>query len=151
MFMIEYMLHHCQYVRMLFSLTSPATEGVQLHDVKDGQTLPYIPGYHTQGAIASTIFFFIVPHFRESARTLNLICPSVSPSVCHKNFNLGHNFCTITSRALILGMCVLCDITFPTVPCRDLDHDLLQGQICCQARDQNSLNLLVYISSLLAE
>ena len=49
---------------------------------------------------------------------------SVSPSLCHKNFNLGHNFCTITGRALILGMCVLCDKTFPMVPCRDLDRDL---------------------------
>ena len=49
---------------------------------------------------------------------------SLCPSVCHKNFNLGHNFCTFTGRALILGMCVLCDKTFPMVPCRDLDDDL---------------------------
>ena len=48
---------------------------------------------------------------------------SVRPSVRHKNFNLGHNFCNITGRALILGMCVLCDKTFPMVPCRDLDGD----------------------------
>ena len=61
-----------------------------------------------------------VPRFRESAGTLNLIRLSVR----HKNFNLGHNFCTITGRALILGMCVLCDKTFPMVPCRDLDGDL---------------------------
>ena len=75
---------------------------------------------------------FIVPRFRESVGTLNLIRLSVRPSVplsvCpsvrHKNFNLGHNFCTITDRALILGMCVLCDKTFPMVPCRDLDRDL---------------------------
>ena len=71
---------------------------------------------------------FIVPRFRESVGTLNLIRPSVRPSVClsvcHKNFNLGHNFCTITDRALILGMCVPCDKTFPVVPCRDLDGDL---------------------------
>ena len=70
----------------------------------------------------------IVPRFRESVGTLNLIRPSVRPSVClsvcHKNFNLGHNFCTITDRALILGMCVPCDKTFPVVPCRDLDGDL---------------------------
>ena len=50
---------------------------------------------------------FIVPRFRESAGTLNLIrpflCLSVSPSVCHKNFNLGHNFCTFTGRAFILA------------------------------------------------
>ena len=73
-----------------------------------------------------------VPRFRESAGTLNLIRLSVRPSVplsvCpsvrHKNFNLGHNFCTIIGRALILGMCILCDGTFPMVPCRDLDGDL---------------------------
>ena len=65
-----------------------------------------------------------VPRFRESVGTLNLIRPSVCLSVCHKNFNLGHNFCTITDRALILGMCVPCDKTFPVVPCRDLDGDL---------------------------
>ena len=41
-------------------------------------------------------------------------------SVCHKKFN----FCTITDKALILGMCVPCDKTFPVVPCRDLDSDL---------------------------
>ena len=52
------------------------------------------------------------------------VCLSVCPSVRHKNFNLGYNFCTITDRALIPGMCVLCDKTFPMVPCRDLDHDL---------------------------
>ena len=65
-----------------------------------------------------------VPRFCESVGTLNLIRPSVCLSVCHKNFNLGHNFCTITDRALILGMCVPCDKTFPMVPCRDLDGDL---------------------------
>ena len=74
------------------------------------------------------LYNIIVPRFRESAGTLNLIrpsvCQSVSPSVCHKNFNLGHNFCTITGRALILGMCVHCHITFLMVPCRDLDRDL---------------------------
>ena len=71
-----------------------------------------------------TLANFIVPRFRESAGTLNLIRLSVSPSVCHKNFNLGHNFCTITGRALIFHMCVLCDKTFLMVPCRDLDGDL---------------------------
>ena len=72
---------------------------------------------------------FVVPRFRESVGTLNLIRPSVCPSVrlsvrLSQNFNLGHNFCTITDRALILGMCVSCDKTFPVVPCRDLDGDL---------------------------
>ena len=52
------------------------------------------------------------------------LCLSVRPSVRHKNFNLGHIFCTITDRALILGMCVLCDKTFPMVPCHDLGGDL---------------------------
>ena len=52
------------------------------------------------------------------------LCLSVCLSVCHKNFNLGHNFCTITDRAFILGMCVPCDKTFPVIPCRDLDGDL---------------------------
>ena len=65
-----------------------------------------------------------VPRFRESAGKLNLIRPSVPLSVCHKNFNLGHYFCTITDKAFILGMCVPCDKTFPEVPCRDLDGDL---------------------------
>ena len=49
---------------------------------------------------------------------------SVHPSVRNKNFNLGHYFCAITGRALILGMCVLCDKTFPMVPCCDLQGDL---------------------------
>ena len=49
---------------------------------------------------------------------------SVCLSVCQKNFNHGHNFCTITDKALILDMCVLCDKTFPMVPCCDLNRDL---------------------------
>ena len=63
----------------------------------------------------------IVSRFRESVGTLNLIHLSVCPSVRHKNVNLGHNFCTITDSALILGMCVPCYKTFPVVPCRDFD------------------------------
>ena len=55
---------------------------------------------------------------------ISFVCPSLCLSVRHKNFNLGHNFCTITDRALILGMCVLCDKTLPMVECRDLDRDL---------------------------
>ena len=76
---------------------------------------------------------------------------SVCLSVCHKNFNLGHNFCTITDRALILGMCVPCDKTFPVVPCRDLDGDLWPSSrsICCRAGDHNSLNLLVCLRAAL--
>ena len=67
---------------------------------------------------------YFCPYFHESVGTLNLIHLSVRLSISHKNFNLGHNFCTITGRALILGMCVLCDKTFPMVPCCDLDRDL---------------------------
>ena len=37
-------------------------------------------------------------------------------TVCHKNFNFRHNYCTVTGTAFILGMCVLCDKTFPSVP-----------------------------------
>ena len=44
------------------------------------------------------VLSLFVPHFHESVGTLNLIHPSVClshcPSVCHKNFNLGHNFDT---------------------------------------------------------
>ena len=74
--------------------------------------------------------FYRLKSLLSSAGTLNLIRLSVRLSfrpclsVCHKNFNLGHNFCTITGRALVLGMCVLCEKTFPMVPCYDLDHDL---------------------------
>ena len=87
------------------------------------------PCITTSRFLSSSFFFFLfVPRFRESAGTLNLIRSSVRlsvrPSICHKNFNLGHNFCTITGRALILGMCVLCDKTFSMVPCSDLDGDL---------------------------
>ena len=54
--------------------------------------------------VCATLNF--VPRFRESSGTLNLIRLSLRPSLClsvrHKNFNLGHNVCTITGRALIL-------------------------------------------------
>ena len=61
---------------------------------------------------------------RGDIKSHSSVCPVVCPSVCHKKFNLGHNFFTITDRVLILGMCVPCDKTFPEVPCRDLDGDL---------------------------
>ena len=65
---------------------------------------------------------------RMDIKSHSSVCPFVRPSVClsvcHKNINLGHNFCAIKDRALILGMCVPCDKTFPVVPCRDLDDDL---------------------------
>ena len=88
---------------------------------------------------------------RVDIKSHSSVCLSVRPSVCHKNFNLGHNFCTFTGRALILGMCV-----FVTRPFRwyhvvtlVVTFDLLQGQICCRAGDHNSLNLLVSIIFLL--
>ena len=61
---------------------------------------------------------------RGNIKSHSSVRPSVCLSVRHKNFNLGHNFCTITDRALILGMRVLCGKIFPMVPCRDLDRDL---------------------------
>ena len=61
---------------------------------------------------------------RGDIKSHSSVCLSVRPSVCHKNFNLGPNFCTFKGRAFILGMCVLRDKTFPMVPCRDLDGDL---------------------------
>ena len=72
--------------------------------------------------------YIIVPHFRKSVGTLNLIRlsvrPSVRPSVCHKNFNLAHIFWSIKDRALIFGMHDPCDKPFQVTPCRDLDLDL---------------------------
>ena len=61
---------------------------------------------------------------RGDIKSHSSVRPSLCLSVRHKNFNLGHNFCTITGRALILDMCILCDKTFPMVPCCDLDGDL---------------------------
>ena len=64
---------------------------------------------------------------RGDIKSHSSVCLSVCLSLClsvTKNFNLGNSFCTITGRALILGMCVLCDKTFLMVPCRDLDRDL---------------------------
>ena len=58
---------------------------------------------------------------RRDIKSHSSDCPSVCPS---QNFILCQNCCNITSRALILGMYVLCDKTFPMVPCRDLDGDL---------------------------
>jgi hypothetical protein len=37
-------------------------------------------------------------------------------SVCHKNFNLGHNFRMISTRALIFYMSIPCDKNFLSVP-----------------------------------
>ena len=62
---------------------------------------------------------FFVPRFRKSTGTLNLVRLSVT-----KTLTLAITLELFTGRALILGMCVLCDKTFPMVPCRDLDGDL---------------------------
>ena len=86
---------------------------------------------------------------RGDIKSHSSVCPSLCLSVRHKNFNLGHNFCTITDRALILGMCVLCDKTFPMAACRNFDRDLWPtslGQIFCRAGDHNSMNLLLCIN-----
>ena len=45
-----------------------------------------------------------VPRALRNSGTLKLIPPFVHPSVCHKNFNLGHNLCSINGRAFIFGM-----------------------------------------------
>ena len=49
---------------------------------------------------------FIVPRGWD-IKSHSSVRPSVPLSVYHKNFNLGNNFCTITGRALRLGMCSL--------------------------------------------
>ena len=59
--------------------------------------------------------FLIVPHFHESEGTLNLIRLSVCPSVCHKNFNLSHNFWTIKDRAFIFHICIPYEETCPFI------------------------------------
>ena len=101
---------------------------------------------------------FFVPRFRESAGTLNLIrpsvCPSVRPSVCPsvtKTLTLAMTFALLQVELWYLA-CVFF-VTRPfwwyhivtlTVP-----FDLLQGQICCQAGDHNSLNLLTLVWCLI--
>ena len=56
----------------------------------------------------------IVPRLRESEGTLNSLS-SVCLYVRHKNFDLGHNFCTITDRALILVCSLLQDLSGATM------------------------------------
>ena len=57
-----------------------------------GDNLPFHP---VKNVILILYDVFIVPCFRESERTLNLIRLSVGLSVRHENFNLSHNFWTI--------------------------------------------------------
>ena len=98
------------------------------------------------------ICLVIVPCFRESAGTLNLIRPSVRLSVClsvrpsvTKTLTLA-----ITFALLQVELSYLACVFFVTRPFRwyhvmilTVTFDLLQGQICCRAGDHNSLNLLV--------
>ena len=92
----------------------------------------------------------IVPRFRESVGTLNLIRPSVCLSVCPsvtKTLTLA-----ITFALLQIELWYLVCVFLVTRPFRwyhvvtlTVTFDLLQGQICCRAGDHNSLNLLVKI------
>ena len=86
----------------------------------------------------------IVPHFRESVGTLNLIRPSVCLSVT-KTLTLA-----ITFALLQIELSYLACVFLVTRPFRwyhvvtlTVTFNLLQGQICCRAGDHNSLNLLV--------
>ena len=94
---------------------------------------------------ALTNYFVYCPPLswkRGDIKSRSSVRPSVRPSVCpSQKFNLGHNFCTFKGRALILGMGVLCDETFPMVPCCDLDGDLWPTP----SGGHNSLNLLVWL------
>ena len=75
----------------------------------------FMPRNGIQGICDSQIHLFYCPPLLRKCGDIKShlsICQSIPQSVCHKNFNLSHNFCSITDRALILGMCVLCDKTF---------------------------------------
>ena len=72
------------------------------------------------------------------------VCPSVCPSVT-KTLTLAITFALLQiDRALILGMCVPCDKTFPEVPCCDLWPTLRSNLL--PSGDHNSMNLLVRLS-----
>ena len=58
---------------------------------------------------------------RGDIKSHSSVCPSVRPSVCHKNFNLAHIFWSIKDRALIFGMHDPCDKPFQVMPSCDLD------------------------------
>ena len=101
--------------------------------------------FPVQGHMAA----FVVPRFRKSAGTLNLIRLSVRPSVplsVTKTLTLA-----ITFALLQVELWYLACMFFVTRPFRwyhvgtlTVTFDLLQGQICCRAEDHNnSLNLLV--------
>ena len=44
------------------------------------------------------------------------VCLTVCLFVRGKNFNIGHNFWTVSDRAFIFHMCIPCDKTFPLIP-----------------------------------
>ena len=71
----------------------------------------------------SKVLPYCPPPFAKAGdiKTHSSICLSVSPSVCHKNFNMAHIFWSINDRALIFGMHDPCDKPFLLIPCDDLD------------------------------
>ena len=90
---------------------------------------------------------FIVPRFRESVGTLNLIRPSVPlsvrPSVCPsvtKTLTLAITFALLQIELWYLACLFLVTRPFQRyhVVTLTVTFDLLQGQICCQAGDRNS-------------
>ena len=88
----------------------------------------------------------IVPRFRESVGTLNLIRLSVCPSVT-KTLTWAITFALLQIELSYLACVFL--VTRPFRWYHVVTFDLLQGQICCRAGDHNSLNLLViYICSI---
>ena len=95
----------------------------------------------------------VVPRFRESMGTLNLIRPSVPLSV---RLSVRPSFkktltLVITFALLQIELWYLACVFLVTRPFRryhvvtlTVTFDLLQGQICCWAGHHNSLNLLVF-------
>ena len=99
----------------------------------------------------STRTNFIVPRalakagdIKTHSSVLLSLCPSVRPSVCHKNFNLAHIFWSIKDiEHWYLACMVLVTSPFNWHQSVTLTFDLFQGQICCRAGDHNSPILLV--------
>ena len=79
-------------------------------------------------------------------KTHSSVCPSVRPSVCHKNFNLTHIFWSINDRALIFGMHDPCVKPFQLTPCRDLDlwPSNLVRKICNWIGELSNSNIFPY-------
>ena len=112
--------------------------------------------------IPHNMTLFFVPRFRESTGTLNLIRPSVCQSVCLSVRLSVTKILTlaITFALLQVELWYLACVFIVTLPFRwyhvvtlTVTFDLLQGQICCQAGDHNSLNfsnLYVYSISFMA-